>query len=290
MNILSLPFLIFAVSNVSAATIIPVQIEQSPQKNPEHQNYGEPTFGLQLSIDFTKPTFLLGEAVIATVTLKNVGDQNSSPIQSLWFEYDYRLFITRNQGQAVSLLPQKGTPVFGSARPFTIPKGSEAKFNVQLDSLYDFTAAGEYLVTIARGVPEPLPSKYKTISVTNRVDRPGGGFSEEVFPMLIPEPFNARFSEIKSGNAIIRIVENPASAINEVTPSATNNLASSTSSNAKVLPRTNSSVSGAPDASAPPPIETSLEKSRHMIGWSLGGAVLLLIIIFYRARKRQRLN
>jgi hypothetical protein len=160
---------------------------------PQELFWGDPAEGFQIALGFEKRNFHKDEPVITTVVIKNTTDA----VRQLhtWYptpEWDYSFIVTRNWNEAVAKIPRQGP---GGSSLGTVPLGAHVSETNRgrLDLDFDFSAPGTYAVTASRQVP------------------PASG---------PPVPFS-EWVPIKSGNAIIQVVQATAAGASSNSPSPT---------------------------------------------------------------------
>jgi hypothetical protein len=135
--------------------------ECRPAEQDPEGHWGEATEGFQLSIRLQKESFTNGEPVTACVILRNV----SGKLRRYFTAYvddpmlkivvlRGRELVRRNDEPRPGQTSNKLKPIFaGSMWSFQSPPGTQRKFPVELNKVFDLTTNGEYEVYAMRTIP-----------------------------------------------------------------------------------------------------------------------------------------
>jgi hypothetical protein len=229
--------------------------------------WGDATEGFQLALGFEKASSTSGEAVIATVVIKNTSDGVLRLPGYLADEQNYRFIVTRNQNEPVGENPRIRS---GSALSLPIKPGESKTNHIRLDALFDLNELGSYIVTVTRSLPP--------------ASNPSAGFEQQV--------------RIQSGNAILRVSGNVSErAITNgatVSPTSPRNITGNmrNTQEGSQIPSRDSSSNTSPDGNASkvtPTVEASPLSSKKMIGIGIvAGLCALLIAVLWRATRRNQ--
>jgi hypothetical protein len=166
-------------------------------------NWGTASEGFQLSIRFEKQVFVVGEPIAATILLRNVSVEDLHYHDLLGLGRDFKLLVVNQQRKALADLADHSR---GKSRWHTLFKGTQHKVQVRLDSRFDMSAAGEYVVSVARRVPEQASRVITEQLMTNVVVSPEGRTRQEIIKLRVPV-YSDGYREVVSGNAVIRIMD-----------------------------------------------------------------------------------
>lgn len=245
--------------------------------------WGNDQEGFQLGLYIEKTSVQTGEPIVATVVARNTSDVARRLPILLFPNTPYHFIVTRDRAEIVRL-PEN--PKLGKFVNESIGPNVSVTNQVRLDSQFDLTKPGTYVVTALRSIPPA--------SVSDREYPP------------ITDMFN-----LSSGNAIIRIVENtnivasngsPTSAQSPIPNSTTENPASrSGRPSAKprhfAVPGNKAAASGSstsvskasPLAEASPLVNTGGVTRSQKIAMGIIAALLaMLLAILWRASRRGR--
>lgn len=153
--------------------------ESRPAERDPEGHWGRVVDGFQLSLRFDKQAFTNGEPVVATILMRNVSDKElgyiaqdvtkrPSPIHvSVWKEME-----------PLSLKTNDDVPPLASVRNVTLYPRTQHKYQLRLETYYNLSKAGTYVVQAqyGGGVPlgpfptrasgqEPITSQKVTITV-----------------------------------------------------------------------------------------------------------------------------
>jgi hypothetical protein len=147
----------------------PEQIERAkhaPECRPAAQDpeghWGPVTEGFQLSIRLQKASFTNGEPVTASVILRNVSGRLLRYFAAYANDPLLKIVLMRDRERVPSIDEQKSNappgkalrPILtGSMGSFQSPPGTQRKFLVRLDKLFELRTNGEYVVQAIRVVP-----------------------------------------------------------------------------------------------------------------------------------------
>lgn len=136
--------------------------ESRPAEDDPEGHWGAISEGFQLSIRFEKETFTNGEPVIVSVLLRNVSDR---PLTYWVSTLGRETEVVVAKGQQP--LPRKDQPKagatfaerlshldVGSAWDCSSPVGTQRKFMVELNKIFDLTTNGQYIAHAERRVPK----------------------------------------------------------------------------------------------------------------------------------------
>jgi len=161
----------------------PEQIEKAkhaPECRPAEQDpeghWGQPTEGFQLSIRLEKESFTNGEPVTACVMLRNVSGRLLRYFTAYMNDPMSKVVLVRGQERVPAKKEPKPGAAFaerlqsvyvGSTWSFQSPAGTQRKFLVELDKLYNLTTNGEYVVQAMRIIPSLDKASEKDVASEN---------------------------------------------------------------------------------------------------------------------------
>jgi hypothetical protein len=115
--------------------------------------WGPATNGCQLGVEFLKTNFTMGEPLVATIRLRNLG-QRTFGYTGTGSPYDFEVIFLSLDGNPVKGKSNDPTGFFGteldrsgSFRWISVAPGEEVKINRRLDDRF-LLAAGEYMVSL----------------------------------------------------------------------------------------------------------------------------------------------
>ena len=138
-------------------------------------NWGQVTFGTQVSLRFANATFSTNEPVIATLIIRNVGDQEGNYLHRA-DEVANSLVVIGPQGKPLERtdVSKPADARMASAiaavtriHPYFLSPGMQRKFEVDLQTHFDLSAPGRYTVYARPGVLNPATRKYTEIQSGN---------------------------------------------------------------------------------------------------------------------------
>jgi hypothetical protein len=160
-------------------------------------NWGLPVEGVQLSMRLERTVYEVGEPIGVTFLIRNVSDQRVVFSQT-YPENDFKLIATQGRSLAPptprAAEPQPGSVVgriLPHSRQRELQPWQQIKYVMRLTDVYELNAVGEYVIYAKR---------------------------------LIPKLKGTGVSEVRSGNAIIRVVADQAPEVRE--PNASNSFQS----------------------------------------------------------------
>ena len=134
--------------------------DSRPAEDDPEGHWGTVSEGFQLSIRFEKATFTNGEPVVASIILRNVSERPLTYwVTTLGRETEVAL--ARGQQRIPRKDELKSNATFaerlshldvGSAWDCTSPVGTQRKFRVELDKIFDLTTNGQYIAQATRSV------------------------------------------------------------------------------------------------------------------------------------------
>ena len=134
------------------------EAKQSPECRPATLdvggNWGVPTNGMQASIRFDKALFATNSSILATVIIRNVGEE--------WRMYEVPFGLAscitvinpeRKQLERKDWADAKGSTgqslrISAGHRPMSVDPGMQRKLSLDLQQFYDFGLPGKYLVNV----------------------------------------------------------------------------------------------------------------------------------------------
>ena len=137
-------------------------------------NWGEPSAGMQMSIRLEKPTYKVGEGIVAVIIMRNL-DQKPREYRVLWpleLGFGLSLFVSGRPTPLPTMAEARATDE-GMRRmarsvykghTFGLSPGTQKKFEVSLSAIYDLTLPGSYLVTASREINDPKTGGKSLIS------------------------------------------------------------------------------------------------------------------------------
>jgi hypothetical protein len=136
------------------------------------REWGKETEGQAISIMTKKATFASGELVVLTISLRNVGSQDTKIItQAPLGSYDIEV-LGRN-GEKVPLTlrgkVESETVGYGSSSVTLLKKGQECTVEVPLNRLFDMSLPGKYTVSVTREVWKPGVKAPAPKAISNKI-------------------------------------------------------------------------------------------------------------------------
>lgn len=160
--------------------------ESRPAEQDPEGHWGPATEGFQLSIRLQKESFTNGEPVTACIILRNVSGRLLRYFNASINDPMSKVVLMRGQER----VPGKDEPKpgatpreilkaahRGSMSSFQSPPGTQRKFLVELDKMFDLSTNGEYVVQAMRTIPSlDTKSEEKVASgkATFRITGPPG--------------------------------------------------------------------------------------------------------------------
>jgi len=136
--------------------------ECRPADQDPEGHWGPVTEGFQLSVRLERESFTNGEPVTACVILRNVSGKLRRYFTAPMHDPMSKILLTRG-GQRVptndepkpgASAPERLKPVFGGSMwSFPSPAGTQRKFFVELNKMFDLGTNGEYVVQAMRTIP-----------------------------------------------------------------------------------------------------------------------------------------
>lgn len=120
-----------------------------PAKDDSAGNWGAVSNSMQVSVRFAKKSFRSGEPVVATVLVRNTGEEAVEFFTTLNPNYDFVVVLEYNGHE---LAPKRNLPRAGGAgRTLTLYSKTQHKHEINLDDRFDLTAKGSYSIRIRWG-------------------------------------------------------------------------------------------------------------------------------------------
>jgi len=166
-------------------------------------NWGTVSEGFQLSVRFDKPVYAFGESITAMIVLRNVSVEDLQYHELLGLGRDFKMLVVNEQGRALADLAEHSR---GKIRRQTLFKGTQHRFEVNLERRFDLRAPGEHVISVTRQVPEQASRIMTEQLMTNLITAADGNTNREVIKLKIPV-YSDAYREVVSGNAIIRITD-----------------------------------------------------------------------------------
>lgn len=118
--------------------------------------WGEESEGFQLSARLEKQEVSIGEAIRLKLTIRNTADKER-PLTETYPEDEYKLEIKNKSGERPPLteagqLIRTNEGTYTSITGLRFAPGQEQQSTIRVDTLYDLTVPGIYLITARRGV------------------------------------------------------------------------------------------------------------------------------------------
>ena len=147
-------------------------------------HWGAVTAGFRHSIRLSKESFTNGEPVIATIILRNVSDRVRTYLVQDRRDLDDMVVLTDGQkrvphryepGPNASFPEKVQAARRGSDWHCELPKGTQRKFVVNLNDVYDLSKGGQYTVSATRMVRDESRLALTNVvsgKVTFSIDRP----------------------------------------------------------------------------------------------------------------------
>jgi len=156
--------------------------ESRPAEDDPEGHWGTASEGFRLSIRFEKATFTNGEPIFASILLRNVSDRPLTYwVSTLGRETE--VLVAKDQWPLPRKDSLKPGATFaerlshlniGSSWDCTTPVGTQRKFTIELNKVFDLTTNGEYVAQARRCVPKlgssgeaELVSGEATFRITN---------------------------------------------------------------------------------------------------------------------------
>lgn len=161
--------------------------ESRPAQEDPEGHWGPVQEGFQLSLRFEKASFTNGQPVVACLILRNVSDRRLRYSQSYYgSEADWRLILMRDQDRVYGRDEPKPGASFaerlkgihqGSYGSWPLEAGTQRRFFLDLNKVFDLATNGEYVVQVVRTVPSLDKTSEKEVvsgKVTFRITGPPG--------------------------------------------------------------------------------------------------------------------
>jgi hypothetical protein len=137
--------------------------------HPQQLYWGSSAEGFELAVGMAKDSLEQGSPVEAIVVLRNTGDSVRYFLSNWrWEEGDFGFTIVRDREEQVER--RSFGPSLGGFVPKELPPHSAITNKVRLDSLYDLTKPGTYVVTASRGVPPVSEATNRSAFGISRVE------------------------------------------------------------------------------------------------------------------------
>lgn len=124
--------------------------QTGPTTNDMAGHWGGVISDAQASIRFPKDIYSLGEPIIATILLRNSSDKNLTCVATFLSEgpAPFSLIVLDDQRQP--LKPKEsidmGSVTMDSTKPLNLSAGWQSKFKQRVDSKFDLSKPGKYLI------------------------------------------------------------------------------------------------------------------------------------------------
>lgn len=128
--------------------------ETLPAEEYPEGNWGPVTNGLRMSIRFYQTTFTNGEPIHAIILWRNVGADPGYFSSASWENYPFELYLSHEGNKIKPLMPrlnQDPASFDGSAGGSTVEPGTQWRFNLRLDKIFDLNHPGTYELKAKRG-------------------------------------------------------------------------------------------------------------------------------------------
>ncbi len=126
---------------------------------------GNPTEGFQLSLSMDKSVFTPREAILVTVSLKNITTGTRS-LATTNPESDFNLSVEDKQGKKLPFtLYGKGMNDGATFGRYSVELkgGEQVQYLLQIDRLYDLTLDGSYSIEVVRKVPNLTGNNFSDV-------------------------------------------------------------------------------------------------------------------------------
>ncbi len=130
---------------------------EDKQSDPKLEIWGAITNGFQLSLQLGKHEYRLGDPIIATIFLKNVR-KTPATLAAFGPTTDIKISVTYGDGKPVprtryGIEVDKSQEITAST-PIVIESGKQFGYKIEVHTIFDMTAEGDYLITAKRQVPK----------------------------------------------------------------------------------------------------------------------------------------